>query len=180
MGARRARADEPRIDIPEDMFEGAAPRVSPETLAFMRRRLDAEGELVPKKRREGVVAAAAHDRTKVETERMMWERDWRGCEARHLVALYDLMHARTYGVAAPMTAAERYRLVGRAAGFLRNSFGGDVAEVIEYFRWAWGREVGRERWAREKGIEGRGRIGPGLMFSTHLLGDYRVDKARRS
>ena len=108
---------------------------------------------------------------------MMDARDWTGCTARHLVALYDLMHEKTYGITVTMSGTERYRYTLIAGAFVKRSFDGDFIKAIEFFRWVWTREIEREKWRRENDRDG-GHIGLGFMFSNRLLDQWRLHLAR--
>lgn len=131
------------------------------------------------KRNTKSIATAQFDRARVEVEAMMKSGEWEGTSARHLVALYALMHERVYGVAAAeLGPKERYTSCLRAGTLVKREFGGDYVEAVEFMRWAWTREKSREKWRRENGKDG-GRIGPGLMFGGALLTDYRLAMARR-
>lgn len=169
-------------DLPEDLFPPPADRPPPPSPLerYLGRERDATGRLVPvkKPRRSKTVAAAKHDRARCEAEEMIRTTDWSACAARHIVALYDLMHERTYGVESSMTSAERYRCTLMAGGFVKRHFRGDFEAAIDYLRWVWTREIGREARRRETGADG-GRIGFALMVSTSMLDDWRVANARR-
>lgn len=184
-----------RIDVPEGLFgddtaepvthtrrkRSGAVTKSPSLEAFLGRARDPEtGKLIPKKKRARTrsVAASTHDRTRAETQRMIDTRDWEGCAPRHLVALYDLMHRKTYGIDAPMTGTERHRATLMAGGFVKRAFGGDMDKALHYLRWLWTREMDREKWRRENGRDG-GRLELRWIFGNRLLTDYQVAMARK-
>lgn len=125
------------------------------------------------------IATAQFDRARHDVEAMIKSGEWEGVAARHLVALYALMHERVYGVAASeLGPQERYTTCLRAGALVKREFGGDFIEAVEFMRWAWTREKKTEAWRRENNRPGR-RIGPHLMFGGALLTDYRLDMARR-
>lgn len=170
-----------RIDVPDSLFPEQPKSIPPTPLeVYLGRTRDPDtGKLVPKRKRSKAVAASTFDLTRVETQRMMDEREWEGCTSRHLVALYDIMYRKTYGVDVTMSGSERYRLTMIAGAFVKRLFGGDFVQAIEFFRWVWTREIGREKWRREEGREG-GLISAGFMFSNRLYDQWRLDLARRS
>lgn len=141
---------------------------------YLGRERDPDGALVPRKKKTRAVAASAHGRTIAEASTMMRTRKWDGCAARHLVALYDLMHERTYGVASEMSPTERYRSTMLMGAFVKRSFAGDFVEAVAYFRWVWTREIGREKWRRENNVTDGRRIGFALMMSGSMVTDYRL------
>ena len=178
-----------RIEVPSTIFgEGEEetkerPRLieSSPLEKFLGRERDPEtGKLVPKEKpkRPKSVAASTFARTIRETEEMMSSRVWDDCTARHLVALYDLMHRKTYGIEPAMTGSDRYRATLMAGSFVKRAFGGEIGKALEYLRWIWTREIEREKWRRENAREG-GRISIGLLFSNRMLDDYRVAMARK-
>lgn len=140
---------------------------------------DARGRPKVERQRPKTIAASVFGRTVSETRAMMQSGDWEGAGARHLVALYAILHERVYGVeAVELGPQERYTATLRAGLFLKHEFGGDVAEAVQFFRWTWAREKSREDWRRENRRSG-GRIGIRLMFAGQILTDYRLDRARK-
>lgn len=132
-----------------------------------------------KKSRSKTIAASQFGRTRVEVETMIDLDDWSGATARHLVALYDIMHAEVYGVAcAELGPAERYNATMMAANLTKREFSGDYTKAVEFMRWAWAREAETEKWRRDHGKTHARRIGARLMFGGSLLTDYRVFLAR--
>lgn len=132
-----------------------------------------------KPKRAKTIGDAPWERALREARAMMQTAVWAGANARHYAAAYELLHARVYGVApAEMNPAGRMRATWLAAKMLRDHFDGDVMEMASFVRWAWAREVERERWRRENGREGA-RITVGFMFGGALVTDYRVAMARK-
>lgn len=129
------------------------------------------------KRRE---ASKGADDVRVEVKVMIESGDWTGASPRHLVALYELMHALVYEVVPTMTNRERSIAVAQAGGQVRYQFDGDIAQAIEFVRWAWQREAEREEWRRRSGRQG-GRLDWRRLFSSSgVLTDYRVELARKA
>ncbi len=170
-----------KIDVPASLFDDSEVEsgVVPSPLEiYLGRKRDAGGSLIPRKKKSRTVAASTFDRTRVETQEMIDTRDWGACAARHLVALYDLMHLKIYGIDVTMSGSERYTATLMAGGFVKRAFGGDFEKSVDYFRWAWTREKEREKWRRENGRDG-GTIGLGFMFSNKLLDQYRIALVRQ-
>lgn len=140
---------------------------------------DARGRVKKDRPRTKTIAASVFDRTIAETRERMKSGEWEGATARHLVALYAVLHAKVYGIeAAELGPQERYTATLRAGHVLKHDFSEDIDEAVSFFRWVWQREAGREKWRRENKRSGQ-RIGIRLMFSGQFLTDYRLDKARK-
>jgi hypothetical protein len=131
-----------------------------------------------RKKKPKTIAASVFNRALVEVDEMIRTGDWASATARHLVALYDRMHAKCYGVEVEeLGSSERYTAALLAGNMVKNKFDGDVVACVSYMRWAWTREISRERWRRENKQPG-GRIGVRLMFSGALLTDFRLAQQR--
>lgn len=177
-------------DIPEDLFEDASSFDESEPLSKeMSKLLDKVGKRLStrEKNREHrkkrkTVAAATFERARFETEQMMKSGDWDKCAVRHLVALYDIMHEKCYGVEdASLGPAERYNATMMAANLTRHEFDGKFVEVIEFMRWVWKRELSKEKWLRENNKPLSRRVTYYDMFGKKLLlTDYKIYLARTS
>lgn len=122
---------------------------------------------------------AAIEKVVEEVDRMRKENDWSGARAAHLVALYAWCHEKVYAVApAELAGLTWMAACSAAAKLVRDEFKDSVEDAIEYIRWTWRREAGREKWRNENNAPG-GRIGWRLQFQTRLLlTDYKIDMAR--
>ena len=131
------------------------------------------------KRRAGPTAKGIA-KTTAQMEEMRGARDWSDARPAHLVALYCVLHAWCYGVpAAEVIGLTWLAASSAAAKMIRDEFGGEIGESIDFMRWVWKREKSRERWRRENGRDGS-RIGWRLQFQQrHLVTDYRIALARR-
>lgn len=137
-----------------------------------------EAKLARKKARSKTISASVFNRARLEAKEMMRTREWKDATARHLVALYDLMHEKVYGVEAlELGPSERHKAALIAGNMIKRYFDGDVVACVEFLRWVWTREIAREKWRRDNRVSGQ-RIGIRLMFSGSLVTDYRVDMAR--
>lgn len=106
--------------------------------------------------------------------------DWSAATGATLVGLYAYCHREVYGVA-PLELDQQAALraaAKHALDFVVTHFEADFDAAVEFVKWSWMREKGREQWAAREGKE-RGRMGWRLQFSTRLLTDYRVDMSRR-
>lgn len=121
------------------------------------------------------ISASSFDRTKRETEAMIASEDFAACEVRHLVALYDAMHLKIYGLTSTelADAKTRFNTTMMAKRFVDQHCQGDVQAVVDYMQWLWTAEIGLERWRQANGVEGR--ITPYNQFSPAYkrYGDYR-------
>lgn len=132
-----------------------------------------------RKARPKTIAAADFGRARLEVKRMMDSGEWDECGARHLVALYDMMHEKCYGVApAELGPAERFNAAMMASGFVKREFDNDYVKAANYMHWAWTKEINDEKWRRANARLNARRIGVRLMFGGALLTDYRVFLAR--
>jgi hypothetical protein len=122
---------------------------------------------------------ASIEKVAEECARMRKENDWSEAKASHLVALYAWCHEKVYTVAPSELAGLTWMAATSAAAKLvRDEFNGNVEEAVEYVRWTWRREAGREKWRVENDRPGS-RIGWRLQFQQRLLvTDYRIDAAR--
>lgn len=124
------------------------------------------------------IPASRFDKSMRETEGMVASGEWDDCGARHLVALYAILHRKIYGIESEMTSTDRYQATMLAGNFAKRHFGGEHVEVAEYMRWIWNREAGREKWRRENSREG-GHLGVRLVFSAGCVTEYRLAMARK-
>jgi hypothetical protein len=170
------------IDLPEDFFPedvNIAPKILSPLAAWAGARVNEKGRICAKeKRTRTTVAASAFNRTRAETQGMMDSGDWSACTARHFLALYDLMHEKIYGIESGMTASERHTAVLRTGSFVKREFSGDYDKALDYFRWLWTREQGREKWRRENGRDTT-RLILAFCYSSSMLTDYRLMLTRR-
>ena len=106
----------------------------------------------------------------------------------HFVALYAWLHAEVYGAPpAELRSQAWWGAVSAATKLLRDEFSdeahpeGSPLRMLDFIRWVWRRERGREQRAAAREGEGHEarRIGWALQFVLrHLVTDYRVDMAR--
>lgn len=183
MTGTKTRADGTGDLFDEEPKTEERPRREPTALEkFLGRKRDpATGKLEPKKKprpRSKTVAAATFARTEHETREMIRTREWDACGVRHLVALFEIMHEKAYGIAPTTSASERYTMTLMMGGFVKRAFGGDIDKALDYFRWLWTREIANEKWRRENGREPR-RLAFRWTVGNGMLDDYRVAMARR-
>lgn len=119
----------------------------------------------------------------------MAEGDWSKAEPGHYVALYVVLHHKVYGLkpAELDDGAQYFQAMRAAKAFYAGleahvrSFSKSIApdDMVDFLRWTWAREEGRERWRRDNAKDGQ-RVGWRLQFGGAMLSDYRVDKLRRN
>ena len=141
--------------------------------------MESVGDAPPKRKRS---ANGVYDRSVTEVAGWLagseGQETWGRAEARHFVALYAVLHERVYGAAPAELRSEAWWGAVSAAGkMLREEFGGEPARMLDFVRWTWRREQGREK---KRGDEQEvRRVGWKLQFLTrHLLTDYRVANAQ--
>lgn len=140
------------------------------------------GDLEKGGKRRAASPTRAYDRAAEEIAAFRSDPDrWVTGTPAHFVALYAWLHAEVYGAPpAELRSDAWWGAVSAAAKLLRDEFSGEPLRLLDYIRWTWRRERGREQKAaaRDDGGESR-RIGWKLQFVyKHLLTDYRVDAAR--
>lgn len=180
-----------KIDLPDDLFGDTSPPPSERkppsgtrsgdrpSAGFMTLVGQSREKMDRRKSKPKTMAAAIFNRALTEVDEMLRSGDWTGAGTRHLVALYDRMHLRCYGVeAVELGPSERFQAGMQASNMLKRHFADDLVSMVDYMLWAWNREIDRERYRRQHQQDG-GRLGFRLMFGGHLLSDYRCSLARR-
>lgn len=121
------------------------------------------------------------EKARKELAGMMLDGDYSKATATHLVALYEWCHEQIYGVRPSEigTRAAWKQATFAASKLMRDEFRDDAPAVVDFIRWTWRREKGRED-ARRAGRNAHiGRVGWRLQFAMrYLVTDYRVDRAR--
>jgi hypothetical protein len=136
-----------------------------------------------KRRRNGSVSRSMLEQRIEQFTRMVERDDFEGALPSDLVAAYAWCHRGAYGVL-PLELVERgawERAVLSASSMLKQEFSGDVAAMLDYVRWTWGREIARQEWrARAGQANGSAwRIGWYEQFvKKRLLTDYLVKTNR--
>lgn len=115
-----------------------------------------------------------------EANKMREANDWSKARPAHLVALYAWCHEQVYDVApAELIGLNWMAAASAAAKMVREEFDGSIEAAVDYLRWTWRREQGREQWRRENQREG-GRVSWRAQFQQrYILTDYRIDRARK-
>jgi len=160
------------------------PSAPPEPVTGTRRRAKTTDEFAPPKpkaeRKPPETSCSQRLKYFAEADVLRQASKWDDARPGHFVALYGMLHARTYG--APPAELERGRdyaqAILAAATLLKREFESDPARMFEFLRWTWAREEGREKWRRQN-ANGGSRIGWRLQFGAALITDYRVERARR-
>jgi hypothetical protein len=151
------------------------PRI-PKIQAEAARSVESLVDPAKKRRKKGAPTRSYVRRLIVEAAERRRSDDWDGAKPRHLVALYLILHSWCYGVEAEEVVGVAWNAAVSAAGkLLRDEFDDKIEEAVEFIRWVWKRERGREKWRRENGGGGGGRVGWRLMFAQRsFVTDYRV------
>jgi hypothetical protein len=141
-----------------------------------------EGE-AQDKRRQHAAKFRAQPRTLAQAveaakTRIEEERGWAGAAPAELLGLYAVLHAQVYG-AAPADLDTCWPAASSAArSLLEREFENDAERVVDFMRWVWRRERGREK-HRVANKNGGFRISWRWQFrGRELLTEYRVDLAR--
>lgn len=106
---------------------------------------------------------------------------WEDASSRSFVGLYAMCHRMTYGVeASDLREKFKFTVANKAAAkVLHVFFDDDKSEFVEFIKWAWEREKGREEWAAREN-KSRGRLSTRAQFSAGMVTDYRVEAERRN
>jgi hypothetical protein len=142
---------------------------------------DAKQEQIDRRHHKGFkLAPTAIAKARREMDEMADSAVWTSARGVHLVALYSWLHVAVYGIEPVELDGREWALASvLAQRFCAANFGGDFAECVEFMRWVWKREAGREEYRRAQKQSGQ-RIGWRLQFGAALVTDWRVDRARRS
>ena len=107
--------------------------------------------------------------------------DWSQAVVRSFVGLYAMCHRMTYGVDATDLADKgTFQMSTRmVTKVLHDLFNDDKDDLVEFIKWTWEREKGREEWAAREG-KSRNRMNVRTQFSASMVTDYRVDQSRRT
>lgn len=169
--------DEDRTKARSRVSKPPPPDATPEFQAM----IEKDNARAAKRRSRTTIGASVFNRALQEVDEMVKSGEWDNCTARHLVALYDMMHTKCYGIEpAELGPKERYRAVFMVSGLIKREFGDDILKMVAYMRWVWTREIGREKWRRENNSDSNFRIGFRMMFSpSSLLTDYRLAQQRK-
>lgn len=168
---------ETKFSLPDSLFSTSDAESETDEFSKLVREVSEKKER--RKSRSKTISNSVFEKASREVDAMIRSGDWEKVTTRHLVALYDRMHFKCYGVeAVELGPSERYNAMMQAGGMVRREFGGSCEEAVEFMRWAWTREISREKWRRENGKDG-GRIGIRLMFGGALLTDYKLHLARK-
>jgi len=161
----------PRVPATKDQLDEAMGKSPAQLVAEL------VGE--PTKRSGGTPKRQRH--AMIEDVRRRWkEGDWDGMKPGRLVAVYYVCHEMVYDVApTEVDTAGNWKRAMMGAGKLVKELG-SVDAALEFIRWVWLRERGREKWRRDNGNQGS-RIGWRLQLVNPqaLLTDWRVEKARK-
>ncbi len=139
------------------------------------------GEL-PAKRKPPAMTAARLAKAVVGIQRRMKERDWENLRPSDIVAAHAWCHGETYGAADGDLLGQGWGNACRAVGLMiKREFAGDAEEALGFLRWAWEREMRREKKRRNEGQDGEGRrlTWSFLFRKKFVLTDYRVELGRR-
>lgn len=155
--------------------------------ALSQERAEAAASFAEAAKRKGPRKAKARPKKQVDEELadMMASGKWDDALPVHLVALYAALHQHVYGVrpaeldrSGAVGSRERMGAVSSAKKLVADEFAGDIVDAVRFVRWAWHREMGREKWAREKKVE-RSRLSWRALFAGRgILSDYRVAQER--
>jgi hypothetical protein len=106
--------------------------------------------------------------------------NWAGAGPASFVALYVWAHCNVYGVEPAEMNGHAWAFASSAAKKLLDSeFGGDATQMVQFMKWVWRREEGREKWRVENGRDAAGRITWRTQFTaSYLITDYRISMQR--
>ena len=162
--------------------EDAAAELERAFAALQLKRMVGGARKKPKKSRAPTIGRSAlAERVRGFQERVNRE-DFSELKPADLVAAYAWCHFRTYSNVLPQDLTENgawKKALLSAGRMLTQEFEGDVAAMLNYIRWTWGREAGREQWRCENNGGNGGRVTWYAQFvQRRLLTDYQVKTGR--
>jgi hypothetical protein len=83
--------------------------------------------------------------------------DWSGANESTVLGLFAWLHEQVYGVDPTQELRTVWVYGIQAVGKLIREEFNSITEVVEFVRWTWTRERGREKWRRDNGRPG-GRV----------------------
>lgn len=105
--------------------------------------------------------------------------DWEDAKPRDFVGLFALCHEIVYGIE-PIELATKTELMKAtrvAKKCLSNFFDDDAEEFVEFIKWVWKRQEGKEAWALREG-KNLSRLNVFAQFSPQKVSDYRIEIVR--
>lgn len=104
---------------------------------------------------------------------------WDGAVGRTFVGLFALCHRIVYGeIPLELYEIADFGIASRmATKALHVWFGDDEGAFVEFIKWSWEREKGRDAWAIANGRD-RTRMRARFQFSAAMVQDYRVEKSK--
>lgn len=106
--------------------------------------------------------------------------DWTGATGRTFVGLYALCHRIVYGeIPLELFEKQEFSIAARMANKALHEWFEDNPDIlVEFVKWAWEREKGRDVWALREG-KTRSRMRSRLQFSAAYVQDWRVYRILR-
>ena len=106
--------------------------------------------------------------------------DWEGTKPVDLVALFAWCHHQIYGIwpedlYVTATRTKARMLAGR---MVKDAFGGDMDEALNFMRWTWRREGDFEEWRRKNRKPGKVMSWNQQFGAARLRTEYRINKER--
>lgn len=105
--------------------------------------------------------------------------EWDDAKPRDFVGLFALCHQIVYGIE-PIELATKTELMKAtrvAKKCLSNFFDDDPHELVEFIKWVWKRQEGKEAWALREG-KNLSRLNVFAQFSPQKVSDYRIEIVR--
>jgi hypothetical protein len=98
---------------------------------------------------------------------------WHELEPRDVVGLHLVLHEHVHAVDDPLDAKQLIGAVTSAKRLVERL--GGVEAAVDFVRWAWARNVSRNRWAEENGREPY-RLTWWALASQRTVADYLVSR----
>lgn len=165
---RQGAAGEPaaRVQMTDGEREEAANKVA----AFLEKPRRRPADTRCRSRGVSDLASAMNDaRSRAESG------DWDGSTGRTMVGVFLLCHRMVYQfIPAELESTPVFRAACKQAELCyRRHFRDNPGACVEFLKWAWLRERGRQQWASREGRDVR-RLRARLVFSDGFVDDYRV------
>ncbi len=114
-----------------------------------------------------------------EAKRRAREGDWGDAKGSSMVGMYAMCHEMVYEVV-PLELGKdpAFKAASRcASNMLKKHFNGNAGAMAAFVKWAWEREKGRAKWAKDNQRD-RNRMTWMIQFSESMLTDYLSNSRR--
>lgn len=106
--------------------------------------------------------------------------EWDTARPAHFVGLFLVLFEYVYKIGPTLVGDDWRGAVSSASRMLRVEFSDDNDKFVDYMRWLWARESGREEWRREHGKPGRVLSWRNVFSGSTMVTEYKIDTMRKA